>query len=129
VELEVEESTFPIISARWRGPLTDTALRAMLVRLDDWLSRGVRFGLLIDSRGSPAMTPEQRRVVVAHMKRNKEKTAAFLVQAVVNDNVVSRTLYWAVQLLAPAPFPSRVFDDPEEARQWLLKMLEEPKAR
>jgi hypothetical protein len=123
VDIELDDSEWPIVRARWRGAMTDATLTAMLVRLDGWLERRQRIGLLIDARGSRGLTPEQRRKLVAHMKEHREPTAAFLVQAVVMDNLVARTLYWAVQMLVPPPFPSKAFDDPESARAWLLERL------
>ena len=123
MDLELDDSEWPLVCARWSGVITDTALTAMLTRLDGWLGRRQRFGLLIDARGSRGLTPEQRRQVVDHMKRSEERTAAFLVQAVVMDNLVARTLYWAVQMLVPPPFPSKVFNEPDQARAWLVKTL------
>jgi len=129
VDLETDDSAWPIVVGRLQGRPSDTALRAALARLDGWLARGERFGLLIDSRGGGALTPEQRTLLIAHMKENAELTKKFLVQAVVADNLISRSLYWAVQLFFPAPFPSKVFGDVDAARAWLLETLRRGDAR
>ena len=95
----------------------------MLSRVDGWLGRGQRFGLLIDARGGGGFSPEQRREVIAHMKRNSERTARLLIQATVIDNLVQRTLFYGMNLLFPNPFPSKVFAELEPARAWLLERL------
>jgi hypothetical protein len=124
VDLETDESSWPIVVARWQGRPSDGALRAALVRMDGWLARGERFGLLIDSRGGGAFTPEQRSLLLGHMKKNVELTSKYLVQAVVADSLILRSLYWGMQLLFPAPYPSKVFGDFEAARAWMVAALE-----
>ena len=96
---------------------------AALARMDSFVARGERFGLLIDSRGSGGLTPEQRGLLVAHMKKNEELNTKYLVQAFVADDLIARTLYWGVQLISPAPFPTKVFRDFEAARAWLADVL------
>jgi hypothetical protein len=123
VDLEIDDSAWPIVVARWQGRPSDASLAASLARMDGWLARGERFGLLIDSRGGEGFTPEQRTLLVKHMKRNVERTEKYLVQAVVADNLISRTLYWGVQLLFPSPFPSKVFGNIDAARTWIVETL------
>jgi hypothetical protein len=96
---------------------------AALGRLDALLARGQRFALIVDTRGSGVLTPEQRRLIVSHMQQNAERNAKYLVQAVVANSVITRTLYFGVQLLSPPPFPSKVFADMEAARAWVADEL------
>jgi hypothetical protein len=124
LDLETDDSAWPIVVARWRGRPSDTALRAALARMDGWLARGERFGLLIDSRGGGPFTPEQRKLLLGHMKKNVDLTRQRLVQAVVADSLILRSFYWAMQLFFPSPFPSHVFGDIEPARAWLVATLE-----
>ena len=123
VEFEFDESSLPIIVVRWQGRPSDASIVAGLARLDAMLARGQRFGLIVDSRGSGGFTPEQRSMLVAHMKQNTELNKKYLVQAFVSDEFVTRTMYWGVQLLLPSPFPSKVFGDIDAARAWLSDML------
>ena len=120
---EHDDRSWPIVKARWAGTVSDRELDAALARMDEYLSRGRRFGLLIDSRGGGGFSPEQRTRVIAHMKRQAHITSRLLVQAVVIDNLIQRTLYYGVRLLFPSPFPSRVFADPKAAEDWLASEL------
>jgi hypothetical protein len=101
----------------------ESDLASFLWRMDAWLARGQRFGLLIDSRGASGMSPEQRAALIAHMKSRAAITTRVLVQAVVLDSLLQRTLFYAVNLLFPNPFPSKIFGDPEAARLWLSAEL------
>lgn len=123
MDLKIDDSSWPIVVGRWQGRPSDASLVAALARLDTLLARGERFGLIVDTRGGSVLTPEQRRIIVSHMKQNVEQNAKYLVQAVVVDSVVARTLYWGVQLLSPPPFPSKVFGDIEAARAWVADEL------
>ena len=129
MDLKIDESSWPTVVGRWEGRPSDASLVAALARLDALLARGERFGLVVDTRGGAVLTPEQRRLIVSHMKQNAELNAKYLVQAVVADSVVTRTLYWGVQLLSPPPFPSKVFADFDAARAWIAEELGSPTQR
>jgi hypothetical protein len=121
--IELDESEWPIVVARWYGPVSVGELRVWLGRIDVWLARGERFGLLLDSRAGGGFPPEQRAMIIAHMKANAELTSKLLVQAAVIDDVMQRTLYYAMSLLFPTPFPNKSFSSPEPARAWLAATL------
>jgi hypothetical protein len=127
MEVEFDESGWPIVVARWVGSNLDADISHVLGRLDGWLARGERFGLLIDARGAGGLSPEQRAVVLAHMKANAARTAELLVQATVFDNLIQRTLFYGVNLLFPSPFPSKVFGDVSSAEAWLRATLAKPR--
>jgi len=120
---EFDERGWPLVKVRWSSTVTDQAVEAALSRMDGYLARGERFGLLIDSRGAGGFSPEQRNRVLAHMKSRADATARWLVQAVVIDNLIQRTLYYAVHLFFPSPFPSQVFAAPEAAEAWLAEAI------
>jgi hypothetical protein len=122
---EIDESGWPIVVARWEGTVTDGQLEVALARIDVLLDRGERFGVLMDSRSGGGFSAKQRSLIVAHMKANAERTARLLVQAAVIDNALQRTLFYAVNLLFPNPFPSKIFSSPEPAREWLLATVAE----
>ena len=122
MEVEYDESAWPIVVARWKRSLIEADVTPVLRKVDGWLARG-RFGLLIDSRGAEALSPEQRTRIVDHMKANAALTKERLVQAVVIDNLVHRTLFFGVNLIFPMPFPNKVFADPDAARRWLKSEL------
>ncbi len=115
----IDETEWPIVVVQWHGPLGEAELRAFLARLDTWLQRGERFGLLIDSRAAQGMSPEQRVQVIDHMKQRAPLTSRLLVQAIVLHSLIQRTLFYGINLLFPNPFPSKVFASPEPARAWL----------
>lgn len=119
----VDESEWPLVVVRWEGAVDDITIAAFLLKMDEWLQRGQRFALLIDSRGARGMSPEQRTRVIAHMKRQAALTERFLVQAIVLDSLMQRTLFWGINLVFKNPFPSKVFASPAEARAWLTSML------
>jgi len=121
----IDETEWPIVVVHWEGPLAQVELRAFLARLDIWLERGERFGLLIDSRAAQGMSPEQRVQVVQHMKERASLTSRWLVQAIVLQSLIQRTLFYGINLLFPNPFPSQVFATPEPACAWLEATLAE----
>ena len=123
MSFEYDDLSWPIVKARWSGTVTDQAVEAALSRVDAYLARGERFGLLIDSRGGGGFSPEQRNRVLSHMKARAEVTARLLVQAVVIDNLIQRTLYYALHLFFRSPFPSQVFADTEAAEAWLESVI------
>jgi hypothetical protein len=122
MDLQVDETGWPIVTARWTT-MKGGDLGPLLSRMDAWLARGERFGFLLDSRGAGALSPDQRVKILDHMKANAALTKQFLVQAVVIDNLVQRTLFYAVSLVFPHPFPSRVFAEPKAAREWLESVV------
>jgi hypothetical protein len=119
MSFEIDDRSWPIVKARWSGTSSDRDVDAALSRIDEYLRRDGRFGLLIDSRGGGGFSPEQRNRVLAHMKARAQLTSRLLVQAVVIDNLLQRTLYYGVRLLLPSPFPSKVFAQPDAAEAWL----------
>jgi hypothetical protein len=123
--MEIDESRFPVVRLRWEGVPTDAMLDAFLAAMDRWLEGEQRVGLLIDTRGSGVLAPEQRVRVISHMKQQAERTRYLLVQAIVIESVVQRTLFYGINVVFPNPFPSRVFAKVEPAREWLLEMLGE----
>lgn len=102
----------------------DGDLTEALARLDGFLGKGTRIGLLIDARGALGLAAEQRRTLIAHMRNNADKTARLLVQAIVNDNAIQRMLAFTVGVVAPPPFPSRSFGDVDAALSWLRAELD-----
>ena len=123
MDLQVDETGWPIVIARWTT-MKGRDLEALLSRMDAWLARGERFGLMLDSRGGDPPSPEQRAQIIEHMKANAQLTEKYLVQAVVMDNLAQRTAFYAMNLIFPHPFPSRVFADVQSAREWLESMLQ-----
>lgn len=119
MEFEYDEAAWPIVVARWRKSHIAADVFPALRKMDEWLARGQRFGLLIDSRGADAMSPEQRSHFIEHIKANASLTKERLVQALVIDNLVHRTLFYGVNLIFPLPFLNKVFAEPEAARHWL----------
>ena len=127
MEVEFDDSGWPVVVARWVGSNLDADISPVLARIDGWLARGQRFGLLIDARGAKGLSPEQRTLVLNHMKANAALTAERLVQATVFDTLVQRTLFYGVNLLFPSPFPSKVFVDVAGARAWIEATLAAPR--
>ncbi len=121
--IQVDDSGWPQVEVRWHGVITDAEVAEVLAHTDRWLARRQRFGLLLDSRGALGMTSAQRVQVVGYMRRRAPDTSRYLVQAIVIDNVITRTLLAAVQLIYPYPFPNRAFAEPGAARVWLASML------
>ena len=128
MDLDVDETAWPIVVVRWVGIPKDSTLTTFLECMDRWLATGQRFGLLMDTRAGGGLSPEQRVRVIDHMKANAALTAKFYVQAMVITNVVQRTLFYGVNLIFKNPFPSKVFADTESARAWLERELTLPAA-
>lgn len=123
MSFQFDEGDWPIVRWRWTGTVTDAEVLDGFTRIDGYLARGERFGLLIDARGGGGLSPEQRNRVIAHMKLRSELTARWLVQAVIFDTLIQRTLYYGVHLLFPMGFPSKVFASAESAQVWLSERV------
>jgi len=121
--MEIDESTWPLVTMQWEGIPTDADLTWLLRSMDGWLDRGERFGLLVDTLGSGVLTPEQRVRTIGHMKANANRTSRLLVQAIVIHSRIQRTLFYGINLVYPNPFPSKVFAEAGAARAWLLAQL------
>lgn len=128
MDARFDDSEWPLVAVRWQGALGAEERSSFLACMDAWLARGERFGLLIDSRGGSGIAPEQRAELVAHMKRQAPLTSRYLIQAVVFDNLMQRSLYYAIHLIFPNPFPSKVFADVGAARSWLSSLLAESRS-
>lgn len=121
--MQIDESQWPLVVVSWSELPTDSAMAEFLASMTRWLDRGERFGLLLDTHGSGVLSPEQRVRVLSHMKSEAERTKRLLVQAIVIQSLVQRTLFYGVNLLFPNPFPSKVFGEMETARAWLGETL------
>ncbi|HEU5074749.1 MAG TPA: STAS/SEC14 domain-containing protein [Polyangiaceae bacterium] len=119
----IDESAWPLVTMQWDGIPTDADLTRFLARLDGWLDRGQRFGLLVEPLASGVPTPEQRVRTIGHMKANASRTARLLVQAIVIHSRLQRTLFYGINLIFPNPFPSKVFANADAARLWILDEL------
>ena len=119
----IDDSQWPLVQVRWSGAISDFEMEQMLLQMDGWLGRRERFGLLLDSRGAAGLSPEQRNRLIAHMKSRAPLTSRFMLQAMVIDSLVQRTLFFAINLAFPNPFPSKTFSEPEAARRWLESQL------
>jgi hypothetical protein len=124
----IDEAAWPLVKVRWDGTVTDGMVDTFLAKMDEWLQRGECFGLLLDSRGAKGMSPEQRNRLIGHMKRNADRTSKCLVQAIVLDNLIQRTLFYGINVIFPSPFPSKLFADPVEAEAWLRSELARARA-
>ncbi len=122
---DIDDSGWPLVNVRWYGQADDATLTHFLARMDGWFEREERFALVIDARGAPGFSPETRALLLEHMRENAERSARLLIQAAVIDSVVQRTLFHAVNLMFPRPFPSRAFKEPDTARTWALARLAE----
>src|ERR1044071_7905524 len=106
MDFQIDETQWPLVLARWTN-LDGGTISTFLAHMDTWLARKQHFGLLLDSRGAGAVSPEQRKLVLDHMRANAATTAKYFVQAVVIDNLAQRTLYHAIRLVFPSPFQNR----------------------
>lgn len=124
--MPIDESAWPLVAIQWEGLPSDADVTQLLTCIDGWLERGERFGLLIDPRGSGVLTPEQRVRTIAHMKANAHRAPGLMLQAIVIQSRIQRTLFYGINMLFPNPFPSKVFADASAARQWLQQELAKP---
>jgi hypothetical protein len=126
--VHIDESGWPVIRVRWEDVVTEAMMNEFLSKMDGWLRRGERFALLLDSRGAKGLSPEIRKRLIGHMKEHAALTERLLIQAIVLDNLIQRTVFYGINLIFPNPFPSKIFADPNEARSWLERELERPPA-
>ena len=96
-----------------------------MARHDDRRHRGVEGVLAADGR--VAQRTRHTRMggleVLEHMKQRAALTSRLLVQAIVLNSLIQRTLFYGINLMFPNPFPSKVFADPDDARRWLEATL------
>jgi hypothetical protein len=129
MDLDVDETAWPIVIVRWVGIPKDSTLTTFLGCMDRWLAKGERFGLLMDTRAGGGLSPEQRVRVIDHMKAHSALTEKFYVQAMVISSVVQRTLFYGINVIFKNPFPSKIFADVDSARAWLESELGQPRAK
>jgi len=127
--VQVDESQWPLVAVRWEGAVSDAEVGSFLAWMDYWLERGRRFGVLIDARGSLGLSARQRDQVVAHLRSRAPRSAKLLVQALVMDHALQRTLYAVIAAVFPYPFPSKVFAATPSARAWIERELSTAPAR
>ncbi|MEK7765427.1 MAG: hypothetical protein AAB368_04235 [bacterium] len=121
--IRVDESQWPVVTARWQGAVRDEEVKSFLAWMEHWLAREQRFGLLLDARAAGLLSRAQRATILAYMKRHAAPSAKFLVQALVINNAVVRALYNSIRRVFPHPYPSRIFTLPKPAREWLEAQL------
>ncbi|MDI1430353.1 MULTISPECIES: hypothetical protein [Polyangium] len=86
-------------------------------------SRGGRFALLHDYRGTKELSPKQRKTMADHLAQNVEiyrrcSACAFVVDAAFPKGALT-AIFW----MSTPPYPYRMFPDVESAERWALGSL------
>jgi hypothetical protein len=107
-----------------KGDMDDREFSAFLETLDGLYLRGQKFGVMLDAREAPPLSPKRRQMTG---ERGKEMSARYpgllLGFAVVLSSAVQRGIFTAIQWVVRGAFPSRAFGTLGEAEAWLTSML------
>ena len=122
--IEFDDSGFPLVVARFRGPATDAEVDAYLARLERPLIRGESYVAIIDGTHAAPGTPVQRRAMAEWMRsRAKLIQTHVLGAAIVAPSSLIRGALTAIFWIQPLPCPHRITSTMEEAERWALGQL------
>lgn len=104
--------------------LSDAELLALTTDVTRLVQRGEPFALVIDVRGSPPVTANQRRIIAEAMDRNAEAyPQSNPFTAVVLENSLQRGILKALQWLTRTQQKLEPFSSREEAVGWAERKL------
>lgn len=86
-------------------------------------SRGGKFALLCDYRGTKELTPKQRKTLADHLAQNIELYRRCAGCAFVADAAFPKGALTAIFWMTAPPYPYRIFPDVESAERWALGSL------
>ncbi len=122
----VDESRWPLAIFDSPGPLAVSEIDtdSFYAELTRVLRKREVFATLHDLRGSRPDASRRRRFAEWVRDNDAELRLRLAAHAVVVDTGFQRGMITAVLWMTPSPCPMKVFDDREEAEQWLLRELE-----
>lgn len=122
--IEIDEQAWPLITMTWpERSITDADLDAFIAKSRVHLLRGQHVVLHLAEHGS-GLVSRQRRRMAQYVKDNEALLRkSMLAGAIVVKHPVMRAMVIAINWLAPAPFPQRLFAKREDAEAWLTEQL------
>lgn len=121
---EFDETSFPLVVATFRGPVTVEAVEAYFLRLDACFRRRARFAIVFDIAGVEVPSPSVRKAFTdATGARGPSIARWFAGVAVVLTSAVLRGTVTAFGWIQPPEYPLVVVATLGEAREMCKKWL------
>jgi len=122
--IEVDESGFPLVIARFRDQSSDDEFAAYLKDLDQLFTRRQHFALVIDTTSRRDTPPLHRRMQADWMRDRAMLIRLFNVgTALVVPSMVQRGVLTAILWMQPMPCPHYTCETAPEAIRWCRAQL------
>jgi hypothetical protein len=120
-----DDSDWPIVRVRPPPPRSEAEVfRRHLGNIGLAFARKQPFGLLVDARGFPPLSPTERRMVAERVRENQVASGGLLKGiGVVMDSRMGRGILTAIQWIARPMYPMAAFETESDARRWLRELL------
>jgi hypothetical protein len=121
-----DESDWPILRVTMpRVALSDAAFQLHLDACSQRYKRGEPFCMLIDMAEHPPLTAARRKAVADRMKDDAQRVPGVMLGcALVVQSAPSRGSVTAINWIAQPEYRFIAFGDLQEARKWLVQVLE-----
>lgn len=128
--IEIDDSRWPLVTARFEGTATDAEFDAYLARMGELITRGKVMCLILDARAAGSTPAIQRRKQADWMKRyERELRTQSAGTAFVITSAIVRGALTAILWVQPIPNEHTVVATIEEAERWALAQLAKRGAR
>src|SRR5262249_31740331 len=99
--------------------LSDAGIASILSELETRMARGSKYVLVFDLSGGGTPTPVQRKLLAAHMQKNKALIGRWVhALGVVVPSSIVRGMLTAIFWLEAPPVPCQMFGTADEAAFW-----------
>jgi hypothetical protein len=111
------------------GVISDDDLEVHHDKLSQYLHRGQLFGMVVDSRQMPPLTPDARKksadFIKAHSSIAKDNVAAV---GLVHSSIIQTHVLTAILWVVKPPVLIKVFNQVDAAEEWVKQKLGDRKA-
>jgi hypothetical protein len=124
VAYEMDESSFPLVVAVFRGPVQLDACDAFLGRLDSFCKERRHFSTIVDMSHGSAPSASERKYIAAGITSRRVALGRHCDgSAFVITNPLLRGAMTAILWVQPLPYPYEIFTTMEAARSYCAGLL------
>lgn len=123
--ISLDDSSWPLLSVRMSGNVSDKQYTRFLEQMDDYLERGERFVCLMDMSDSAPLTVTQRYLHAEWIHRNEARLRRLLLGlSSIMTSAHMRLSSSLLSTLKPLPVPSATVPDQDAALRYVAGRLE-----